>query len=153
MDPLVTIATFSHSEEAHLNRAKLESEGIDAFVADEYMVNANWLYSIAIGGVKLKVKESDAEAALSILKGISEPIPEEVSASTKSIGEHCPKCNSTYVQYKMFSLRPVFILWLLSNLVFGNYGGFTLPFLKRKWKCHSCGYEWKAEKRKSSKEA
>jgi hypothetical protein len=69
VDPIVTIATFSYPTEAHLNKAKLESEGIDAFVADEHIVQANWLYSLAIGGVRLQVKESEAEEALSIIKG------------------------------------------------------------------------------------
>jgi predicted amidophosphoribosyltransferase len=45
---LVTVATFNYPLEAHLSRAKLESEGIKAFVADEHMINANWLYSIAV---------------------------------------------------------------------------------------------------------
>ncbi len=41
---LVTIATFSHPTEAHIPRARLESEGIWAFLADEHTIGANWLY-------------------------------------------------------------------------------------------------------------
>lgn len=142
-DPLVTVASYTYPLEAHLARTKLESEGIEAFVADEHMVQANWLYSLAIGGVRLQVKESGAELALSILNSNTESTSEELSTSTYAVNEHCPKCNSTYIQYKTFSQRFVFLFWLLSTLIFGNTGGLTLPFLKRKWKCHHCGYEWK----------
>jgi predicted Zn-ribbon and HTH transcriptional regulator len=149
-DPIVTIATFSYPTEAHLYKTKLESEGIDAFVADEHMVQANWLYSLAIGGVRLQVKESEAEEALSILRGISTNAHEETPAAETG-EDRCPKCNSTNIQYQRFSSLAIFIFWFISNLTIGTImaspgGGFTLPFLKRKWKCHTCGYEWKPGK-------
>jgi len=64
---LVTIARFSYPTEAHIARTKLETEGIWAFVADEHLITANWLYSNAVGGVKLQVSERNAEQALEIL--------------------------------------------------------------------------------------
>tara|TARA_R100001143_G_scaffold755_1_gene2242 strand:- start:4968 stop:5165 length:198 start_codon:yes stop_codon:yes gene_type:complete len=48
---LKTVATFSFPHEAHIARAKLESEGIPALVADEHTINMQWLYSNALGGV------------------------------------------------------------------------------------------------------
>ncbi len=143
-EPLVTVATFSYPLEAHLSRAKLESEGIEGFVADEHMVIANWLYSIAIGGVKLWVKKSDAEKAAEILRGIPARIPEKVTESTESVDEErCPKCNSIDIRYETFHIRALFVLWLLFAIIGSS---FTLPLLKRKWKCNSCGYEWKMAK-------
>jgi len=65
--PLTIIATFSHPFEAHLAKGKLESEGVEAFIADENIVGINWLYSNLVGGVKLKVWEEDREEALKIL--------------------------------------------------------------------------------------
>jgi hypothetical protein len=62
-DNLVTIATFSFPEEAHLSRAKLKSQGIKSYVADELAVIANNLR-----GVRLQVKESDVDEALRILQ-------------------------------------------------------------------------------------
>jgi hypothetical protein len=67
-DALTLIATFSHPFEAHLAKGKLESEGIEAFIADENIVGINWLYSNLVGGVKLKVREEDKERALKILQ-------------------------------------------------------------------------------------
>ena len=133
-EKLITIATFSQEIEAHLSKIRLESEGIECFIADEYIVTMNWLYSNAVGGVKLKVKESDVERTIEILR--QEPV------STDSVGDRvseddneprCPKCNSLDVYYEKFSRRLVFASWLLLGVPF--------PFLKRKWKCRKCGYQ------------
>lgn len=63
-DKLVTIATFNYAAEAYLYQAKLESEGIWSFVAEEFA--PNWLVTIAAGGVKLQVRESDVAEAVRI---------------------------------------------------------------------------------------
>ena len=65
---LVTVASFSQAMEAHLSRARLESEGIECFISDEFTITNNWLFSNAIGGVKLNVRESDAQEALEVLQ-------------------------------------------------------------------------------------
>ncbi|HEX9952292.1 MAG TPA: DUF2007 domain-containing protein [Rubricoccaceae bacterium] len=67
-EQLVTIATFGPPFEAEIARGHLESEGIEAVVADGDLVMANWMYSAAIGGVKVLVPESDAGRARSILE-------------------------------------------------------------------------------------
>ncbi len=64
---LVTIASFSFPHEAHIARAKLDSEGIPAVLADEFTISMQWLYSNALGGVKVQVPPSCAERALEIL--------------------------------------------------------------------------------------
>ena len=71
-EKLTIIASFSHPFEAHLAKGKLESEGIEAYIADENIVGINWLYSNLVGGVKLKVREDDRERAL---KSLEEKIP------------------------------------------------------------------------------
>jgi hypothetical protein len=63
-DKLVTIATFNQSAEAYLWKTKLESECIWSFVAGEYATK--WVIPIS-GGIKLQVRESDAENAIKIL--------------------------------------------------------------------------------------
>ncbi len=64
---LVTIASFSFPHEAHIARAKLDSEGIPAVLADEFTISMQWLYSNALGGVKVQVPPSCAQRALEIL--------------------------------------------------------------------------------------
>jgi hypothetical protein len=66
-DDLVTIARFSSAIEAHLARTKLESEGIEAFVADEHMISIDPFYDLALGGVKLQTKNSNVKRALKSL--------------------------------------------------------------------------------------
>jgi len=129
---LVTVATFSRAMGAYLSKARLESEGIECFVVDEFTVTMNWLFSNAIGGVKLNVKESEAQRAAEILR------QEPISTDSTEIGEdglRCPKCDSPDVYYEKYSRRIFFASWLLLDVPF--------PFLKRKWRCRECGYEWK----------
>ena len=64
---LVTIATFSFPQEAYIFKTKLESQGIQSYIEDEYIVTMMWLYSVAVGGVKLKVRESDKAPAIEII--------------------------------------------------------------------------------------
>jgi hypothetical protein len=68
MSRYVTIATYIGAWEAHLARAKLESEGIFAVVLDDQIASINWFYSNAVGGVRLQVSEADAERAALILE-------------------------------------------------------------------------------------
>lgn len=133
---LATIGTFSQSAEAHVLKTKLESEGIPAFVGDEHTVTMNWLYSNAIGGVRLQVRESDVEKALEILGLKGEELSLEVDELDDEDEEpHCPNCNSSLINYQKYAKRGLFASWLLL--------GFPLPFLKKKWICEDCDYEWK----------
>ncbi|MFT4175098.1 MAG: DUF2007 domain-containing protein [Luteolibacter sp.] len=58
-----TVASFSTAEDAHLFRTYLASEGIEAFLRDEFTVQLCWQYSNAIGGVRVVVADEDAEEA------------------------------------------------------------------------------------------
>lgn len=60
---MITVATFTVPEDAHLFRTFLESRGIEGFVLDENFVQLFWHYSNAIGGVRLAVADEDAEDA------------------------------------------------------------------------------------------
>lgn len=62
-----TIARFDSMPEAHIAMGRLEVEGIDAWLADEHLVQTDWLYSIAVGGIKLQVRAEDAQRAVEIL--------------------------------------------------------------------------------------
>jgi len=134
---LVTIATFSFPTEAYIPKTKLESEGIWSFVADGDTVAANWLYSNAIGKVKLQVKSNDVERALEILNQEVEPIEwDEEEFGEVGEDEKCPQCDSWNIHYKRYATRWIFLSWLILQI--------PLPFLKRKWECYECGHTWKA---------
>ncbi len=67
-DKFITVLTFTYPQEVAIVRGRLESEGIECFVKDEFMAQVYHFYSAAIGGVKLQVKESDLAKAVEILK-------------------------------------------------------------------------------------
>ncbi len=129
-EKFVTVANLINIIDVDLARAKLEADGIEVFTLDESTVSANWLFSNAIGGVKLQVREEDAERAREILA--QKPVPEDGSEKE---GPVCPKCGSSELGYEVFSRKFAFLSWLLT--------GIPLPFLKKRWACKKCGYSWK----------
>ena len=60
----VTLASYDHLEEAVVAKGRLESANIDCFLVDEHIARH---CGIAVGGVKLKVQESDVENASELL--------------------------------------------------------------------------------------
>lgn len=64
---LVHIATFNYPYEAHIARAVLESHDILSFVFDDEMNYTNFLYTIALGGIRLMVRKEDLAKAQEIL--------------------------------------------------------------------------------------
>lgn len=64
---MVTIATFDTMVDAHIALGRLQAEVVAATLADEHLVQADWLYSIAVGGIKLQVEPHLVERALQIL--------------------------------------------------------------------------------------
>ncbi|MFT3991076.1 MAG: DUF2007 domain-containing protein [Luteolibacter sp.] len=71
-----TIASFSTPEDAHLFRTYLASEGIEAFLHDEFFVQLFWQYSNAIGGVRVVVSDDDAGEAAAIYRDYSATLKE-----------------------------------------------------------------------------
>lgn len=65
-----TVAHYTDPIEAHLARGRLMSEGIDAHLGDEHLAMANWEWRLAVGGVKLRVADRDAERARSVLRAM-----------------------------------------------------------------------------------
>ena len=65
---LVTIRQFRDLPEAILARGILDSAGIESFLADENIVRMDWFISNLVGGVKLKVRREDVEAANLVLE-------------------------------------------------------------------------------------
>ncbi len=59
---LVTVATFSHPNQANAPRIRLEAEGIPTFLDGE-RIAGNTLYQVATGGVRLQVPSTLASAA------------------------------------------------------------------------------------------
>jgi hypothetical protein len=64
---LVTVATFDQVVQARMAADALRAGGIDAAVADAETVSMDWLLSNAIGGIKVQVRDEDADQAVAEL--------------------------------------------------------------------------------------
>lgn len=127
----VTIRNFRDLPAALLAKGALDSAGIDCVLVDDNVVRLDWLWSNAMGGVKLLVCPDDAMAAEDAL---SQPIPENFDVS--GVGDYaqpvCPKCGSLDINFKELEPAAYLSLWV----------GVPIPFHRRAWRCHSCDAEW-----------
>ncbi|WP_018607900.1 hypothetical protein [Uliginosibacterium gangwonense] len=64
----ITLSSNLAPTQAHVLLSLLQTEHIDAYVADADMVRMNLLWSPAIGGAKLRVRANQLEAAQEILR-------------------------------------------------------------------------------------
>ena len=136
---LVAVAACARPVEAHLIRCRLEAEGVDAFVADEHIVSMQWLYSAAVGGVKVQVHAGDADRARAILDASRVQGSDSARFVTDDLrAPRCPDCGSLDVQ-QHFSRRVTFASSLLL--------GFPLPWPLRRSRCRSCGAHWRSPRR------
>ena len=65
---MVTIRTCSLLPEAHTMQSVLAGNGIDSFLPDELTVQNDWMWTNAIGGLRLQVHEDDAVRADELLR-------------------------------------------------------------------------------------
>lgn len=128
-DTFTTIATFPYSSEAQIVKGKLQSEGIQVYLADEYTIDSDPLISQAIGGVKIQVLTTQKEEAISILKDIH-------SFSVDENGEAiiCPNCESKNIEYFSTISDIKSLFFFLFGFLFA-----LLPFYtKYTYRCESC---------------
>ena len=64
----VMVGRYRDSGEAMIAKSMLDSAGIECFLGDENLVRIDWFYSNLIGGIKLMVREEDAETARKLLE-------------------------------------------------------------------------------------
>lgn len=133
---LVTVRTFDNPIDAHLLKTKLESENIMCYLFDENIVRLNPLYNITVGGIKLKINESDLEKASQIIQQVEEATLTNDDGETLS----CPRCNSTEIYSNFKSLKGTKGLFsLLVTIILVVYP----IYFKSVNRCKECGHEFK----------
>ena len=144
------LIAFNYPHEAHLVKGYLESNGIETLMKDELTTQVVNIYSSAIGGVKLLVRDSDFGQGIQLLKDggyLSDENCKSVSKveivildkiTNKKI---CPFCSSENIAvYKKTSaLTAIFIA--IINLI--TTTGAISPLIRSSLKCYDCGKEWK----------
>jgi Putative prokaryotic signal transducing protein len=132
---LVILRQFTGLPEALLAKGSLESAGIECFLADDNYVRMDWFISNAIGGVKLRLKPEDVEAANEIL---DQPIPEnfDLESGETVVQPRCPVCQSLDVTFQELN-QPVAFASAALRL--------PIPLHRAAWRCHACKHEWADE--------
>ncbi|KPH13795.1 DUF2007 domain-containing protein [Chryseobacterium sp. ERMR1:04] len=124
MSELVKFKFYETALEANRDKQILAENEINSFIANEQLIQSDWLLSQAVGGIQLQVFEEDVEKAKEILKDYSEN--EKVSLEV----EHtipdpkfdfvCPKCGSNHI-YRDDSATSFFGVSILTSHKFICY--------------------------------
>jgi hypothetical protein len=130
---VVSIRQFRDLPEALLAKGALDSADIESFLVDDNMIRMDWFWSNLMGGIKLCVKQEDAEAALDLLE---QSIPEgfEVEGVGPYEQPRCPKCQSLDIAFEDLN-QPV--AWVSAYILA------PIALHRERWVCHSCGHRWR----------
>jgi hypothetical protein len=128
----LVLSRFRDMPDAFLSNSILRSAAIECFLADENTIRMDWFWSNFLGGIKLCVREADADAAPSLLdQNVLEKFEVE------GVGEYqqpqCPKCQSLEISFQGLN-KPV-------DYTRALLGG-PRPLHRSLWECDSCGHQW-----------
>jgi len=126
---LTTIATYSFPYEGQIAKAKLDSEGIPAYIADEHTINMQWLYSNALGGIRLQVPEVFVQQAIELL---AEDFSNDVELEQGSDTISCSACGSSNMEPYQVGKRWAFLVFIGLS--------FRLFPVKNTLRCRDCGH-------------
>jgi len=90
-DDLVTVRVYRHLPEALFARTTLAGADIDSFICDEHISS---LYGAAIGGLRLQVAASDADAASRLLDDPNPDSDAMAGLPSEFRDPRCPVCGS-----------------------------------------------------------
>jgi predicted RNA-binding Zn-ribbon protein involved in translation (DUF1610 family) len=126
---LVTVRSFDNNFKANIALTRLESMGIECFFKDDFTVNIDPILSNAIGGIKIQVREEDAQEALKFLQQFDEEYLQSVK---------CPQCGKATFTLINKPGATNFITAILT-WIFSSYAVAT----EQVYHCASCGFESK----------
>jgi hypothetical protein len=121
MDRFVTVLILNNPIDLIVLRTRLEDEAIDYLVPDELTTQVNPLYSVAVGGVRLQVRESQVSEVQELLKelGYWEEQKSERTFLDKfdSATSQVPFLNTIQPLFRFLILVTIFVLVLLALLL------------------------------------
>lgn len=128
--PFPIVASYRDAPSAYIAASALDAAEIPYRILDEHTVGVAWLWSHAVGGVKIEVPEEHVEQAIELL---GQDRSDEVGPADEYA---CPACGSSDVrQGRLRKLSG--ILALLSSV--------PLVAWSRGSSCRSCGHRWRDE--------
>ncbi|GAB0157608.1 hypothetical protein CHRYSEOSP005_28870 [Chryseobacterium sp. Alg-005] len=139
MPNLVRLKFYENALEANRDKQILAESGVNSFIANEQLIQSDWLLSQAVGGIQLQVFEEDLEKAKLILQEYKDN--EQFSLEVEHTIENpefdfvCPKCGSNHI-YRDEKPGGGFGLGILIL-------GIPLNVPKNLYHCYYCGNEFK----------
>jgi hypothetical protein len=126
---LEVVDSYLYPHEAYLACSALESAGIDAVIADEHIIAMDWMLAIAVGGIKIRVRAKDLEAAREFLAESAEASRVERNNDR----EACPRCGGREHMSRVTTGKALALLsWFVA-------GAPVWP-VRRRLHCRDCGY-------------
>ncbi|HWG10670.1 MAG TPA: hypothetical protein VN693_04130 [Rhodanobacteraceae bacterium] len=132
------IGSYINPWDAYLACGRLKAEGLNAWVAYDRHVWADWPLSLALGGARIFAMSSESQAAKTVLaahdRGEYESCLSEEDKDAARL--RCPVCNSTDVETRRFgSLTPVLFLFFILGAIFA--------VRQDRHHCRICGCDWR----------
>ena len=128
---LITVKTYNLGHEVHIDKGRLEAEGIFVVLKDELISQVYNFSAQTLGGVQLQVREDQVAKAVEILN--NEDI---IDISDAFQHAKCPNCSSLNTHKKKMNS----ILYVISILLFG----IPFFFMGGNTKCADCNTTFKA---------
>ncbi len=132
----IPIEVFDNYIEANIRLSLLKDAGIECWLKDEYTVTMDPILTNAVGGIKIVVREDDAEDAIRLIR--------ELKQQNKLV-IICISCRSANVQLVSSPRKPMNWLTAIGSFFLGNY---TIA-VDRVFHCFDCGHEFTEEEEKS----
>lgn len=123
----IVIASYSYPYEAQIAKARLISVGIPVFIENEHTINMNWLYSNALGGVRIAVSEDHIDDSIFL---INHDFSQDVDEEFDQLIRRCPKCDSHLIEPYTQGKRSAFLLFAII--------GFPLYHYEHGYQCQQC---------------
>ncbi len=128
----IVLRRFRDMPDAFLFGSVLDSAGIECYLADENTIRMDWFWSNFLGRIKLCVRKTDADTALSLL---DQSVPEKFDV--EGVGEYlqprCPMCQSLEVSFRGLNKAVDYTSALM---------GGPRPLHRSLWECDACGHQW-----------
>lgn len=137
------LRTYDNYLEAEIVKGRLEEENITVSIKDEHTVTMNWMWSQALGGIKLIVDEKDYEKANQILQSLETSFQEQqkeaafdddTSIQLDPNNRICIHCGS-----KNTKLQTINKTWAYRTML---VLGFPIKIKEDKWHCFHCGADF-----------
>jgi hypothetical protein len=156
---LITVARFAWPADAEVAKSALEAAGIESYLTDDQTVRMDWLAWRALGGIKLRIRQSDWNEAETILAGIpAADLGDKPGLPYEEIRdlERCQECNSIEIA-RVPRLRLFFGLTMIMVALDAASGfadsGLLLFFgiaiaaialtIVDPWRCRDCDNTWR----------